>query len=82
MVDQFEELLTQTGPVQRARFAELLRSALTGPARVAGTLRPEFLDPLLSNPLRPAGLPALRAASPVSHSGAGLVGDRINPLSH
>ncbi|MGH3940404.1 MAG: ATP-binding protein [Pseudonocardiaceae bacterium] len=30
VVDQFEELLTQTSPTERARFAELLRPALTG----------------------------------------------------
>ena len=50
MVDQFEELLTQTAPADRARFAELLRSALTGPVRVVATLRPEFLDQLLVDP--------------------------------
>jgi WD40 repeat protein len=50
VVDQFEELLTQAAPSQRARFAELLRPALTGPVRVVATLRPEFLDPLLADP--------------------------------
>ncbi|MGQ0774632.1 MAG: nSTAND1 domain-containing NTPase [Pseudonocardiales bacterium] len=50
VVDQFEELLTQTPPAQRARFAELLRPGLTGPVRVVGTLRPEFLDQLLADP--------------------------------
>ncbi|MGH3854795.1 MAG: toll/interleukin-1 receptor domain-containing protein, partial [Pseudonocardiaceae bacterium] len=50
VVDQFEELLTQTGPDDRARFAELLRSALTGPVRVVGTLRSEFHDQLLGDP--------------------------------
>ncbi len=47
MVDQFEELLTHTAPDERARFAELL---CPGPARVVGTLRPEFLDQLLADP--------------------------------
>jgi WD40 repeat protein len=50
VVDQLEELLTQTPPGQRARFASVLSSALTGLVRVVGTLRPEFLDQLLSDP--------------------------------
>ena len=72
VVDQFEELLTQTGPAQRARFAELLRPALTGPVQLVATLRPEFLDQLLADPdlaglpthvypLRPLRREALRA---------------------
>ncbi len=69
MVDQFEELLTQTAPAVRARFAELLRPTLTGPVRVVATLRPEFLDPLLLDPdlaafcTRPYTLPPLRPAA-------------------
>jgi TIR domain/WD domain, G-beta repeat len=47
VVDQFEELLTQTPPGQRARFAQLLHSALGGPVQVVATLRSEFLDQLL-----------------------------------
>jgi hypothetical protein len=47
VVDQFEELLTQTPPARRAHFAQLLRSALGGPVQVVATLRPEFLDQLL-----------------------------------
>jgi len=50
VVDQFEELLTQTPPAARARFAGLLRPGLTGPVRVVATLRPEFLDQLLLDP--------------------------------
>ncbi|MGH8967573.1 MAG: ATP-binding protein, partial [Actinomycetes bacterium] len=50
VVDQFEELLTQTPPTQRARFAELLRPAVTGPVRVVATLRPEFVDQVLADP--------------------------------
>ena len=46
VVDQFEELLTQSGPGERARFAQLLRSALGGRVQVVATLRPEFLDQL------------------------------------
>jgi len=56
VVDQFEELLTQTNPEERARFARLLRPALTGPVQLVATLRPEFLDQLLLNP-ELAGLP-------------------------
>ncbi len=49
VIDQFEELLTQTPPGQRARFAQLLRPALAGPVQVGATLRPEFLNQLLIN---------------------------------
>jgi energy-coupling factor transporter ATP-binding protein EcfA2 len=72
VVDQFEELLTQSAPGQRDRFAELLRPALSAPVHVVGTVRPEFLDQLLSEPglsslsttiypLRPLRREALRA---------------------
>ncbi len=72
VVDQFEELLTQTPPGQRARFARLLRSALSGPVQVVATLRPEFFDQLLVDadlavlpthiyPLRPLRRDALPA---------------------
>src|SRR4051812_46398644 len=50
VVDQFEELLTQTGLQERDRFAGLLRDALDGLVQVLATLRPEFLDPLLASP--------------------------------
>jgi WD40 repeat protein len=50
VVDQFEELLTQTAPGERARFAELLCPALAGPVQLVGTLRPEFFDQLLADP--------------------------------
>ncbi len=50
VIDQVEELLTQSPPAQRDRFAQLLRPALSGPVHVVGTLRPEFLDQLLSDP--------------------------------
>ncbi len=66
VVDQFEELLTQTAPADQARFAELLRSALTGPVRVVATLRTEFLEQLLVNhelatlPIRTSTLRPLR----------------------
>jgi WD40 repeat protein/energy-coupling factor transporter ATP-binding protein EcfA2 len=71
VVDQFEELLTQTTLAKRAGFAELLRPALTGPVQLVGTLRSEFLDQLLGDsalgtvvttphPLRPLQREALR----------------------
>ncbi|MGH3685514.1 MAG: hypothetical protein ACRDSM_10770 [Pseudonocardiaceae bacterium] len=50
-MDQFEELLTQTGPDERARFADLLRPALGNPVQVVATLRPEFFTQLLGDPV-------------------------------
>jgi hypothetical protein len=49
VVDQFEELFTQTPAVQRARLARLLQPALGGPVQVVATIRPEFFDPLLAD---------------------------------
>jgi energy-coupling factor transporter ATP-binding protein EcfA2 len=49
VVDQFEELLTHTSSGVRARFADLLCPALSGPVQVLATLRPEFVDQLLVN---------------------------------
>ncbi|MGH8917997.1 MAG: toll/interleukin-1 receptor domain-containing protein, partial [Actinomycetes bacterium] len=50
VIDQFEELLTQTDPAERARFAELLRPTPAGSVHVIATMRPEFLDELLLDP--------------------------------
>ncbi|MGH3697391.1 MAG: toll/interleukin-1 receptor domain-containing protein [Pseudonocardiaceae bacterium] len=53
VVDQFEELLTQTPPAARARFAALLHPELSGPVcpvRVVCTLRPEFFGQVLADP--------------------------------
>jgi hypothetical protein len=47
VVDQFEELLTQTSSDTRARFTEVLNSTLGSPVHVVATLRPEFLNQLL-----------------------------------
>jgi hypothetical protein len=44
VVDQFEELFTQTGSAERARFAELLRPALGGPVQL-GLRRGSEHDP-------------------------------------
>ncbi|MGQ0774633.1 MAG: nSTAND1 domain-containing NTPase [Pseudonocardiales bacterium] len=89
VVDQFEELLTQSPPSQRARFAELLCPASTGPkcpTRVVATLRPEFVDQVLADPelavlptrfypLRPLGREALRL---VIEGPARLVGIKVS----
>src|SRR3954454_3975908 len=85
VVDQFEELLTQTAPEERARFAALLHDALAGPVQVLATLRPEFLDPLLVSPelaalptrtqtVRPLRPEALRAVieGPADRAGIGV----------
>ena len=93
VTDQFEELLTQTGPEERTRFAELLRDALTGPLQVVATLRPEFLDPLLASPelsvlptctqtLRPLQPEALRAVieGPADRAGIGIPAELVTRL--
>ena len=50
VIDQFEELLTQTERDERAEFVATLEPALGGPVQVLATLRPEFLDPLTKDP--------------------------------
>ena len=50
VVDQFEEVLTQTPPPLRRRFVELMEPALAGPVHLVVTLRPEFLEELLVDP--------------------------------
>ncbi len=49
-IDQAEELFTRTTPDARARFAQLLREAMTGPVYVVTTMRSEFLDDLRDLP--------------------------------
>jgi WD40 repeat protein len=44
VIDQFEELLTQAEPEERAKFVAVLAPSLGGPVRAVATLRPEFLD--------------------------------------
>ncbi len=93
VVDQCEELLTQTGPANRARFAELLRPALSGPVQVVATLRAEFLDQLLADselavlptrihPLRPLRREALRAVieGPARVAGIDVADDLVTRL--
>ena len=50
VIDQLEEMLTQTTAQERSRFARLLQPAVRGPVQVVATLRPEFWDPLLLCP--------------------------------
>jgi WD40 repeat protein/energy-coupling factor transporter ATP-binding protein EcfA2 len=93
VVDQCEELLTQTGPAQRAHFARLVHPALSGPVQVVATLRPEFLDQLLldadlavlpTHPfvLRPLHREALRAVieGPARLAGIGVDEDLVARL--
>jgi WD40 repeat protein/energy-coupling factor transporter ATP-binding protein EcfA2 len=93
VVDQWEELLTQTGAADRARFAQLLRSALSGPVQVVATLRPEFLGQLLVDSdlavlptrtyeLRPLHREALRTVieGPARVAGIDVAGDLVARL--
>jgi hypothetical protein len=50
VIDQLEELLTQTPAVERSRFARLLQPAMRECVQVVATLRPEFWDALLLDP--------------------------------
>ena len=45
VVDQFEELLTQTGPDERAAIRRDDRAGAGRPVQALATMRPEFLDP-------------------------------------
>jgi WD40 repeat protein len=67
IVDQCEELITQTDSAERARFAELLRPVLSGPVQVVATLRSEFQDQLLSDPDLATLSPRTHALSPLRH---------------
>ncbi|MGH3698397.1 MAG: TIR domain-containing protein, partial [Pseudonocardiaceae bacterium] len=49
-IDQAEELFTRTTPGARARFAQLLGEAMTGPVHVVTAMRSEFLDDLRDLP--------------------------------
>jgi hypothetical protein len=93
VVDQFEELLTQSGPGKRARLSQLLRPALGGPLQVVATLRPEFFDQLLGDtelavlparpyPLRPLHREALRTVieGPAQLAGIGVSEDLVTRL--
>ncbi|MGW6194809.1 nSTAND1 domain-containing NTPase [Kribbella sp. NPDC055110] len=51
VVDQFEELVSQTAVEEKARFAQLLLPALAGRVQVVATLRPEFLEQMQVDPV-------------------------------
>ena len=46
VIDQFEELITQTEADERAKFVATLGPSIGGPVQVLATLRPEFLEPV------------------------------------
>jgi WD40 repeat protein len=73
VVDQLEELLTQTAPAERARFAELIRGALSGPVLVVATLRSEFLDRFLTLPELADLRPRLHPVQPLGRQSLGAV---------
>jgi energy-coupling factor transporter ATP-binding protein EcfA2 len=93
VVDQFEELLTQTAPAERAQFAGLLSTTPSGPVQVVATLRPEFFARLLGDsalatlattiyPLRPLRREALREVieGPARLAGIGVDDDLVARL--
>ena len=93
VIDQFEELLTQTAPSERAAFAATIAPALGGPVQVLATLRPEFLDPLAKDPdlaklarriyeIRPLDPDALRSVieEPASVAGLSFEEDLVSRL--
>jgi WD40 repeat protein len=86
VIDQFEELLTQTESRDRAAFVETIQSALGGPVQALATMRPEFLDPASKDPdllklppriqpLRPLAADALREVIERPAGVAGLTFD-------
>ena len=50
VIDQFEELLTQTEPAERSKFVAALAPALGGPIQVLATMRSEYVDALGKDP--------------------------------
>ncbi|MHA6621101.1 nSTAND1 domain-containing NTPase [Pseudonocardia sp. DLS-67] len=73
VVDQLEELLTQAAPSERARFAELVDGASTGPVLVVATLRSEFLDRFLAQPELADIRPRLHPVQPLRRQSLGAV---------
>jgi WD40 repeat protein len=93
VVDQFEELVTQTAPAERARFSGIVAGALHGPVRMVATVRPEFMDPLLADPdlsalatttyaVRPLARDALRdvVVRPARAAGLSIDDDLVSRL--
>jgi WD40 repeat protein len=83
VIDQFEELLTQTERDERAEFVAVLQPSLGGPVQALATLRPEFLDaasrdtdlsklPLRMLQVRPLESDALRSVIEMPAKVAGL----------
>jgi Novel STAND NTPase 1 len=60
VVDQFEELLTQAAPGERAPFADLLAPALAGPVQMVATAPGPMLTTRIS--CSPSSTPAVRAS--------------------
>jgi len=92
-IDQFEELLTQTEPHERAEFVETIQPTLGGPVQALATMRPEFLDPASKDtalsklppriqPLRPLAADALREViqQPASIAGLSFDDDLVTRL--
>lgn len=50
VIDQFEELLTQTERTERSKFVAALAPALGGPVQVLATMRSEYVDALGKDP--------------------------------
>ena len=92
VIDQFEELVTQTERTERAEFASALACAVGGPIQVLATLRPEFLDvvftdlicplPLGMYPIRPLESDALRSVieGPARIAGIGVEDGLVSRL--
>ena len=93
VIDQFEELVTQTERAERAEFASALACAVGGPIQVLATLRPEFLDvvltdpdlselPLRMYPIRPLESDALRSVieGPARIAGIGVEDGLVSRL--
>ncbi|MBV9161728.1 MAG: WD40 repeat domain-containing protein [Pseudonocardiales bacterium] len=91
VVDQFEELLTQSSADARAQFTQLLHSTRGSSVHVVATLRPEFLHPLLADTtlaptrsylLRPLHREALREViqGPARVAGIGVDEELVDRL--
>ncbi|BBX72076.1 nSTAND1 domain-containing NTPase [Mycolicibacterium psychrotolerans] len=93
VIDQFEELLTQTGPDERSKFVTALAPALGGPVQVLATMRSEYVDALGKDPdlmnvrtriyqVRPLGTDALRAVieEPAAVAGLSFEDDLVTRL--
>jgi WD40 repeat protein len=93
VIDQFEELLTQTELRDRAEFVETIQPTLGGPVQALATMRPEFLDPASKDadlsklppriqPLRPLAADALREVieQPAEVAGLGFDDDLVTRL--